>query len=39
MLLADRDDVVRGLIYRNYNIFVVNNGHDFCIYSHKGNKT
>ena len=29
MLLADQIDVVRGLICRNYNIFVVNNGQGF----------
>jgi hypothetical protein len=29
MLCADKDDLVRGLICRNYNIFVVNDRHDF----------
>ena len=34
MLLADKDavvvSVVKGLICRNYNIFVVNSGQGFC---------
>jgi len=39
MLYADKDDVVRGLICRNYNIFVVNNGQGLCnlrIFEYKG---
>ena len=28
-VIAYKNDVVSGLICRNYNIFVVNNGHDF----------
>jgi hypothetical protein len=30
ILFADKDDVVMGLIYRNYNIFVVYSVQDFC---------
>jgi len=30
MLFVDKNDVVRGLICRNYNIFVVDSGQGFC---------
>ena len=30
MIVADKDDVGRDLITRNYNIYVVNSWHSFC---------